>query len=172
MLSHGFPKGHLRRPIVPKCSKVILQTSHQSCDFPPTSSISATPSPPAGFSLAWNWEMRQFVSEETSFVPKIVVEWVSLFNSESSKLVVFEWYDWYGGWFHIYMDLAFVGLRLLWSLRCRTHHPCLDSNATLWKNVNSCNLAIWSVFVHLLFNKYKFILDIFQDSTSTSNQSG
>ena len=73
------------------------------------------------------------------------------------------------------MDLAFVGLRLLWCLRCRTHHPCLDSHATLWKNVNSCNLAIWSVrsvFVHLSFNKYKFILDIFQDSTSTSNQSG
>ena len=73
------------------------------------------------------------------------------------------------------MDLAFVGLRLLWCLRCRTHHPCLDSHATLWKNVNSCNLAIWSVrsvFVHLSFNKYKFTLDIFQDSTSTSNQSG
>ena len=34
-LSHGFPKGHLRRPVVPKCSKVILQTSHQSCHFPP-----------------------------------------------------------------------------------------------------------------------------------------
>ena len=66
----------LRRPILPKCSKVILQTSHQSCDFPPTSSILGTPSPPAGFSLAWNWEMRQCVSEETSFVPKIVVEWI------------------------------------------------------------------------------------------------
>ena len=53
------------------------------------------------------------------------------------------------------MELACVGLRLLWCLRCRTHHPCLDSNATLWKNVSSFNLAIWSVFVHLSFDKYK-----------------
>ena len=70
------------------------------------------------------------------------------------------------------MELACVGLRLLWCLRCRTHHPCLDSHATPWKNVSSFNFAIWSVRSVLVHLSSKFILDIFQDSTSTSNQSG
>ena len=50
-----------------------------------------------------------------------------------------------------FVDLAFVELRLPWCLRCRTQHPCLDSNATLWKNA-ICNLAISSVLVHLSSN--------------------
>ena len=75
----------------------------------------------------------------------------------------------------MYVDLAFVGLRLLWCLRFRPHHPCLGSNATLWKHVSSFNLAIWSVRSVLVHLTSKFILDTFQDfqdSTSTSNQSG
>ena len=55
-------------------------------------------------------------------------------------------------------------------LRCRTHHPCLDSHATPWKNVSSFNLAIWSVLV--LYHLNQFYISYISNSTSISNQSG
>ena len=147
MLSHGSPEGHLRRP-----TSKMLQ-SHPSNLAPivplsPTSSISATPSPPAGFSLAWNWEMRQFVSEETFLCTKDCCR-MDL-NPNLQNLSIF---NWCGG-----------------CLRCRTHHPCLDSHATPWKNVSSFNLAIWSVLV--LYHLNQFYISYISNSTSTSNQSG
>ena len=161
MLSHGFPEGHLRRP-----TSKMLQ-SHPSNLAPivplsPTSSISATPSPPAGFSLAWNCKDEPICLGRKIHCTKDCCR-MDL-TPESSKLVVF---NWCGGWF---LDFAFVGLRLLRCLRCRTHHPCLDSHATLWKNLSSRNLAIWSVLV--LYHLNQFYISYFSNSTSTSNQSG
>ena len=85
-LSHGFPKGHLRRPIVPKCSNIILQTSHQSCHFPcsftPRRSLhqqlKLRPSP-----RSRRLEMSRFVWKVKAFAPKIDLqnlsfEWMNI----------------------------------------------------------------------------------------------
>ena len=72
-LSHGFPKGHLRRPIVLKCSNIILQTSHQSCHFP--CSFRPRRSLHQHLKLlprrSRRLEMSQFVWEVRAFAPKI-----------------------------------------------------------------------------------------------------
>ena len=154
------PKRSLKAPCFQNAPKLSFKPRSNLATFPTSSiSVAEPTASAAGFSLlactsstsaasagtasavlgalAWNFRDEPSCLGSKSFAPKMFVEIDLNPNLQNLSYLT----DMEGDSINVHGP-CIVGLRLLWCLRCRTHHTCLDSNATLNIPTQRANLML------------------------------